>query len=465
MNKKVVLGLVISFMLCLNIIGCVAPEKLEGKQVMALLQEAVNGISKTVKPSVVYVEAIVSGRSYQMNALVLDEKGLLLLPFAIARSKRQNVTIERISVWIDQEEYQAELKESDTRLQISLIEIPVEENEGKNKPQLVPIKFGEPPEVQAGQWVVLVCNTGRNENYQKFVDLGMVAGEKYMGRTYEEIPLRLSTLKWAGMPVANLNGEIIGMMHYGNRVVAISEIKKGVDKLIAKSIESQKTPATASSKNKQPWLGFTYGPINEIYAEATELPKESIQVQYVFENSPADKMGLQPDDLIIEVDEQPIRETGQRALAQIRAFLDPEVGREITFKILREGKPLILKGTFKEKPEPKTFVAEDIGIKVQNITDIEYYGKGLSVKEGVLVTKVIPGSPAASSGISRIHVNNVIIELNKQPTPSIDEFIKVVNKIRQQKPPVVLVKLYKGTYISHCALNLRIGQEEKGDKK
>ena len=140
MNRKLVWGLMICLGVCLSIGGCAAPEKLEGKQVLNLLQETVDEIGKMLEPSVVYVEITIGGRQYQMNALALDTSGKFLLPFAIPANRRESVSIERISLWVNQEEYQAELKESDNRLQVSLITITPKEKETLT---LTPVKFND----------------------------------------------------------------------------------------------------------------------------------------------------------------------------------------------------------------------------------------------------------------------------------------------------------------------------------
>jgi serine protease Do len=467
--KKHLLGWVtICVLIVLSIVGCATPEKLEGRKVLDLLQQTVDEVGKKIESGVVFLEVTTGGRVYGLNGIALDNKGLILVPFAMPKNKKQEVLpIDNISVWIDRKEYAGTLIQSDDRVQLGIVQLAMEDKNVTQTFNVTPIKFGDINTLKPGQWLVSLQTTGKLQNYQNFIDLSM-AGGKFLGDNFEELLLRLSTARIGGVPVVNLNGEMLGLIKADNRVISVKEVKKITDKLLAKINKPKDTAENTANKGKQPWVGFTYGIINEVYAEATKQPKDSIQIQRVYADSPADKAGLKKDDLILEVDEQPIGETGQKALGKFVSLLEPEIGRVIQFKIMRDGQTQNVKLTFEGRPEPKEFIAEDIGIKVQDIRDIEYYDRTLFVKNGVLVTAVTPGSPAAtggSSGQPLISPGSVLVELNKQPINSVDEFIKVVNEIRRQKQTVVFVQYYLGTYGSHGALNLNIGQTERGEKQ
>jgi len=177
------------------------------------------------------------------------------------------------------------------------------------------------------------------------------------------------------------------------------------------------------------------------------------------------KAGLQPYDVITGVDGQSINQGEWLGWGQFRKLIDPEVDKKIVFNVLRNNKPLLIEAAFGAKPKPQEFTAEDLGVTVQEITEIEYCSYRLRARQGVLVTKVERGSPATTSSSFReglVYNNNVIIELYNRPTRTVDEFIEAVNILRRDKPAVVLIKLWQGNLITCHALNLKIGSKEKG---
>lgn len=453
-----------------QITGCAGQQKLKGENVLSAFQEVVNMIGKRVSPSVVYVEVIratetrfgPSTRSVSMAGIVLDPDGQILLPTCLID---KNIEIREISVWVNDEEYKASLVQTDKRLNISIVKT-------RDKVKLTPAIWGDATTIKIGEWLIGVSSSGREYNYQKFLGVGMVNGKFEAGEVDQIFisGLGRGPVRNEGMPLVNLKGEVVGWVQR-SRVVAINEVKRKVDKLLAKAALGEEEKPGEAEPKKEPWLGIAYGLLNDEYAEAMNLPKESILVRYVIGGGPVAKSGLKPHDLIIAVDDQPITKKGPAALREFRKLLDPELNREITFKVLtrlsarQEGKETkTIKCKFEGKPEPKVFKAEDLGISVQNVTDMEYYEKDLAVKEGVLVTKLERGSPATTSelfGRPLIYSNDVIIELHKLPTRTIDEFRRAVDVIRREKPESVLVKFWRGNYITHAALNLKIGEKKK----
>jgi len=84
---------------------------------------------------------------------------------------------------------------------------------------------------------------------------------------------------------------------------------------------------------------------------------------------------------------------------------------------------------------------------------------------GVLVTNVKKGSPAGNSGSMRrslIGKNYVITELGGVPTPDLESFTNALEKIRSEKPEVLLVRFWRGRTTGYAGLNLKIGDQGNG---
>ncbi len=426
--------------------GCTtdAPKSVTGKQVLSELQKTVDLLTKNLADSVVYVEVTTQAVT-TYTGLVITTDGNILIPAHLKRD-----AVGRIRVWVGDKEYKGTLGQSDERFRSSLVKI-------QTDTPLKPLVIKDSPDPKVGEWVVSIMATGESLNFQKFADVGVVMGI-LIGEFDIIVVAGLYSSTVAGAPVINLEGELVGILRDG-RVYAIHDLRRGVEKLV-KASGSQGT--VEDTDKERPWLGLIYTVINEDYAESTGLCKSAIWVQHVISNAPGAKAGIKPDDLIIQVDEKPIALSGQRAMAHFHKLLNPEMNRKVSLTVLRSGKQIVVECTFDKRPEPKEFKADDIGVTVQEINDFNYYEKGLGHREGLLVLSIVRGSPAATSSSFRgtlISQGDIITEFYGHPVRTIDDFTKVLDKLRKEKPESVLVKLYRGVRITHAGLNLKIGKK------
>jgi len=423
--------------------GCMS---MDGIKILNSIEQVQEDIYQKIKPSVVYVEVkyIGANQPYGYTGLVIDTEYNILMQVDLQKDK-----IEKISVWVDKQEYEAKLVQSDEK-QLCYIkaELPA-------SAKIQPYPMDKAGEAKPGDWVVAINSSGEALNFQYLRQMGTILGTKEgtLDTYFAGGGLNL----YNGTVVVNLKGEIIGM-GAGYQVVAFSDMRRVVNKMIAKA----KKPVTDKDK-KKPWVGITFEPINEDYAAAMKYPEEAVLIKTVISGGPADKAGLITGDLIVAVDEQPLTKKGAELNTQFFKYLDPEVDREVNLKVLREGETKILKCKFDSQPEPKEFKADDIGVTVRNITDIEYNNPQslITRKDGVLVTSISAGSPAATAESTReylIYPYDIIIELGGTPISAIDDFIKAVDKIRQGNDELVLAKIWRGNYLVYKVLNLKIGR-------
>src|SRR5262249_4513281 len=142
--------------------------------------------------------------------------------------------------------------------------------------------------------------------------------------------------------------------------------------------------------------------------------KTGIAVAEVFEGTPAEKAGLKPGDVITAIGGKKVKDG--RGLQNIVAELP--VNKAVEVAVLRDGKTLSLSVTIEEQPEsfgtaqtpaprrpssqPDAVQLNKLGIDVADLTaDMAAelgYRKGT---QGVVITRVEPGSVAAVGGLSR----------------------------------------------------------------
>jgi serine protease DegQ len=98
------------------------------------------------------------------------------------------------------------------------------------------------------------------------------------------------------------------------------------------------------------WLGIEPQAVTRDVADALALGRaDGVLIRAVQQNGPADRAGLQPRDVVLEIEGRPTHDVPQ-LLARI-AELAP--GSSAKVKMWREGKPVELDVTVGRRPKPQ----------------------------------------------------------------------------------------------------------------
>ena len=148
----------------------------------------------------------------------------------------------------------------------------------------------------------------------------------------------------------------------------------------------------------------------------------------VIEGEPAEKAGIRKGDVILEVEGHRIKDT--KDLLNTVARLQP--GQKAKVTVWRDGKELSLTVELGERPAEGEVSSEQapskedrIGLTVQEITSEIAERMGLEKAEGVLISNVKPGSPAAKAGLQR---GDVIHEIERQAIKNLKDYQKALSK-------------------------------------
>ena len=190
------------------------------------------------------------------------------------------------------------------------------------------------------------------------------------------------------------------------------------------------------------YLGVVLQPVTPELAAEFKLPKPmGALVSDVSPRSPAARAGLKEGDVIIEFNGKKVIDS--RSLRLAASQMKP--GTEATVKVVRDGKERTFTVTLGELPNQRlsrTGRPEGRGPNTEpgflpgvQIADLDARARSeLKVPEeirgGVLVTDVVPTSPAASAGL---RAGDVILEINRKPVSNVNEARKLARDSKGER--------------------------------
>lgn len=211
-----------------------------------------------------------------------------------------------------------------------------------NASGLKPITLGDSNNLKLGQMVIAI-GTPLGE-FKNTVTAGIISGlgrgitagspfENYVERLDNVIQTDAAINPGnSGGPLINLKGEAIGVN------TAISSEGQNIGFAIPINVVKDliKNFYQAGGKIERPFLGIRYKMIDQQTAILNDLPEGAYIVQ-VIENSPAEKAGLQEEDIIIEFDGKKVKGDDQ---ALQKLISQKKVGERVNLKIWRNGEIL-----------------------------------------------------------------------------------------------------------------------------
>jgi serine protease Do len=165
-------------------------------------------------------------------------------------------------------------------------------------------------------------------------------------------------------------------------------------------------------------------------------------ISQVEADSPAGKAGIKVGDVITELNGKKMDNSGQ-----LQAAISAQrPGDKVTLSVMREGKSLTLPVTLEsinKKSEEASAKGGDThgkarwGVGLENLTpDLREQLQLPNNVKGVVVTNVVPGSPADNAGIGR---GDVILEVNRHQVQSADDVKRELGNVPADKDAMVLL--------------------------
>ena len=322
----------------------------------------------------------------------------------------------------DRREYKAEIIGTDQRSDVALLKI-----DAKNLPIL---EIGKSKRLKVGEWVVAI---GSPFQLRFSVTSGIVSAKgrsipngsdsTYVPFIQTDVAINPGN---SGGPLFNLDGEVVGI---NSQIYTRSGGYMGVS--FAIPIDYAMDVADQLRENgyvARGWLGVSIQEITSELAEALDMdvPKGAL-ISQIIEDSPAQKSGLNEEDVILFFDGEEIFYSSDLPLTV--GAIRPDT--EVNAMVLRDGKKKTIKVTVGELPKDPAVTFNDIkqnilGIVVENQTN----ENERSFVEGVVVTSLDSEGIAYRSGIRR---GDVIYSLARIKIKNVNEFRDILSELDTEK--------------------------------
>ncbi len=318
----------------------------------------------------------------------------------------------------DNKEYKATLVGRDSLTDLALIKI---DTKGA---KLKALTLGDSDAVETGEWVIAI---GNPIGYEWTVTSGIISakGRNLGAGPYDNFIQTDAAINPgnSGGPLINMKGEVIGIN------TLISTAGQGLGFAVPVNMLKELLPQLKAGKVHRGWLGITLQDIDENLAKSFGLPDtKGALVADVVKGDPADKAGLQPGDIIKQVDQKYIENT--RDLTQFIGGKQP--GQTVKITLIRDGKVTAKDVKLGERPGSDSVTpaqntpSATAPLKVRDLSPNEK--DRLGVSGGILITGVMTDSAAANAGVS---AGDIITWMNREDITSAKQFNDLYNAVKK----------------------------------
>ncbi|MFB3915671.1 MAG: Do family serine endopeptidase [Terriglobales bacterium] len=378
------------------------------------------------------------------SGVIVDPKGYILTNRHVVE-KADRIRVKLMDEPAGVPGHDAKVIGTDAETDLAVIKIDV------NRP-LPYAKIGNSDSMQVGDWVLAI---GSPFGLQESVTAGIVSAKGrniVPNRQFQSFIQTDAAINPgnSGGPLVNLQGEVIGI---NTAILTETQGYQGVGFAMPSNVAARVYNQLIGPEHRvtRGSIGVEFNAqpnpaIARIYGVTT-----GVVVANVVPNGPADQAGLKVGDTIIAVDGRPVK-TGDDLVNDISGL---KPGTKATLTFVRNGKEqkttvtiadraklfaarLGEEGPGGEEAQPKE---SKMGMSVKNLTPEIANQLQIPAGKGVIVDDVKPGSFADDVGLSR---GDVILEINKQPVNSQQDFSRIESQLKSGQDVVFLVRQGRG---------------------
>jgi serine protease Do len=347
------------------------------------------------------------------SGFIISADGIILTNAHVVKDASE-VTVKLT----DRREYRAKVLGHDPKTDVAVLKI-----DARNLPV---VTLGNPKNLRVGEWVLAI---GSPFGFENTVTAGVVSAT---GRSLPDdsaVPFIQTDVAVnpgnSGGPLFNTRGEVIGM---NAQIYSRSGGYQGVSFAIPIDVAVRiKDQIVATGKVQHARLGVTVQEVNQALADSFKLDRpEGALVASVEKDSPAQKAGLQPGDVIRRVNGQPIVASGDLPAIVVQSM----PGQRLQMEVWRQGRKVDVTAQLasatekvaKTDSKPETAASGGkLGLSLRPLQESEKRQAGVS--DGLLVESA--SGAAARAGVEP---GDVVLAVNGTPAKSVDQVRSMIAK-------------------------------------
>ena len=306
-------------------------------------------------------------------------------------------------------------------------------------------KLGNSDGMQVGDWVLAI---GSPFGLQETVTAGIVSAKGRSivpNRQFQSFIQTDAAINPgnSGGPLVNMAGEVVGI---NTAILTETSSYAGVGFAMPSNTVAQVYNQLVGPEHRvaRGSIGIQFQPQNSAIAH---IYGSGVTVSDVVSGSPADQAGLKVGDTITAIEGKDLK-NGDDLVSDIASR---KPGSKVKVTFVRNGKKqdatvtiadraklfAARLGEEEENQNEEAPKASKFGVTVRNITPDLADRLGIAAGRGVVVQDVKQGSFAEDVGLSR---GDVVLEVNKQPVNTPDDFTKIESSLKSGQDVVFLVR-------------------------
>lgn len=342
------------------------------------------------------------------TGVIIDRRGYILTNFHVVDGvKKIEVTTA------DGDNFFAEHVARDPETDLAVIRVTTSE-------ELPVLEIGSSDDLMVGETVVAV---GNPFGYGHTATRGIISAlhrsvQVSESQCYEDLIQTDASINPgnSGGPLLNANGDMIGIN------VAVRAGAQGIGFAIpADKVVSVAARLMGTKRLNGAWHGIT--------CDCMASHKGGVLLSEPEVGSPAEKCGIEKDDVLLSINSRDVR----RSLDIELALLDRTAGDEIKLAIERKGEPLEVSFVMEEASADEMSLEEEvwetIGLKLDPVPNDEFQTFKSRYHGGMRVRSVRSGGPAAKQGI---RTGDVLVGMHTWETVTLDHLGYILSRSRDK---------------------------------
>jgi serine protease Do len=367
------------------------------------------------------------------SGFIIDPAGYILTNFHVIDGA------DRLTVKLrDGRMFRAQVVGIDPAIDVALLQISAHD-------ALPVAPLGNSGSLRVGEWV---CAIGNPLGYDHSVTVGVVSflGRKVFDPSLDALIQTDAAITFgnSGGPLINARGQVVGITTAISAQAANIGFAVPIDQVVGVLPQLRE-----HGRVSRGYIGIGLTNVTAVMQRALKLgPDHGALVEYVSNDTPAERAGLRTYDVIVAADGHAVQSDEEL----IRYISAREPGAVASLDVWRDGEVRKLDVKLEERPlppaaQPRAPIGANVepagragallgfSVRDRDVSDLHRLALPDTLA-GVIVVDVDPAGPAR---ISPIHRGQVLLEINRQRVTTEAEFRAVVASLRPGTSVAVLV--------------------------